>query len=156
MSALEPGKTHPFFTPPTSGYHPHGHRLGPETWGLGPSAAVLAPGQTSQGDKIQRKYKRLKITVGMYNWGQIMNKMQKDQNPTSKVQEQKQDTVRDPQIPRRWADHPSHPSSLTHPSAPSSPRSKDQLNPTPIPGLREQAGTCVSCFCSLKLQHESQ
>ena len=45
-----------------------------------------------------------------------MNKIQKDRNltSTSKVQEQKQDTVQDPQTPSRWADHPSQPSSLTH------------------------------------------
>ena len=66
------------------------------TWDLEPFAAVLAPGQMSPSNKIQRNYKGLKITACMYSWGKLWTKRPKIQLPFLKIWEQKQGTVHAP------------------------------------------------------------
>ena len=97
----------------------------------------------SLSDRIQTNYKGLKITVYMPSWGQIMNKIQKDQKPNCHFETETKVgyctcTPHEAWTTRQWADHPSHSCSLTTDLPLPSPHLRYQLT-TP---RRQSEPTC--------------
>ena len=87
----------------------------------------------SWSNKIQRNYKRLKITACMHSWGNYQQqdtKRPKTQLLLLRGKKQKQGTMHAPCTQHHQA--------------------------TSDPSLREWARETLTCFCSSMLQHESQ
>ena len=131
-------------------------RLGPETWDLGPFAAVLAPGQNIfSSNKIQRSYKGLKITAYMGSWVNYEQDTRRAKANCHFWGVGRKSRVL-PVCPAQCttkavAGHPSHPrAQALDPSLPSS-HVRNQLAP-----LREQTREPITCFGPLKLQHKSK
>ena len=91
-------------------------------WDLGPRTLCCSActwTNVSSSNKIQRNYKGLKITVCMCSWGRLWTKRYKETKSTTATSEEpgaKAGSYACPlhtTPPKGWADHLSHPSSLT-------------------------------------------
>ena len=138
------------------------HTLTEIGWDLGPGTlccSACTRTKISSSNRIQRNYKGLKITAGMCSRGKSWTTRYKKAKPNchfwgARSKSRTLCTIPAHSITRRWVDHLSRPSSLTHQSTPTLPPFKEPAHP--LPPLGEQARAPHTCFRSLVLQHEPQ